>query len=46
MRDSDPEVMLEADLKVSESFLNQITLQLESYEMSQHMQEQHTTAWP
>ena len=46
MRDSDPEAMLEADLKVSESFLNQITLQLESYEMSQHMQEQHATAWP
>jgi hypothetical protein len=46
MRDSDPEVTLEADLKASESFLNQITLQLESYEMSQHTQEQHNAAWP
>jgi len=46
MRDSDPEATLEADLKASESFLNQRTLQFESYEMSQHTQEQHAVAWP
>ena len=46
MRDSDPEATLEADLKARESFLNQRTLQLESYEMSQHTQEQHAVDWP
>ncbi|KAF8728199.1 hypothetical protein HU200_018788 [Digitaria exilis] len=47
MRDSDPEATLEADQKVSERFLNQITLQLESYEMYQHTQQQQdAAAWP
>ncbi|KAG0550100.1 hypothetical protein BDA96_01G310700 [Sorghum bicolor] len=46
MRDSDPEATLEADLKASESFLNQSTLQLESYAMSRHTQEQHAADWP
>lgn len=46
MRDSDPEATLAADLKASESFLNQRTLQLESYEISQHTQQQHAAAWP
>ncbi|KAF8689210.1 hypothetical protein HU200_041997 [Digitaria exilis] len=47
MRDSDPEATLEADRKVSERFLNQTTLQLESYEMYQHTQQQQdAAAWP
>ncbi|CAL4932440.1 unnamed protein product [Urochloa decumbens] len=50
MRDSDPEATLEADRKASESFLNQSTLQLESYEMYQHtqqqQQQQHAAALP
>jgi len=46
MRDSDQEATLEADLKASESFLNQSTLQLESYAMSRHTQEQHAADWP
>jgi len=46
MRDSDPEATLEADLKVRERLLNHSTLQLESYEMSRHTQEQHAVAWP
>jgi hypothetical protein len=46
MRDSDPEATLEADLKATESFVNHSTLQLESYEMSQHTQEQHAAALP
>ncbi|CAL4940782.1 unnamed protein product [Urochloa decumbens] len=45
MRDSDPEATLEADRKASESFLDQNTLQLESYEMYQHTQ-QHAAALP
>jgi hypothetical protein len=46
MRDSDPEATLEADRKASESFLNKIALQLESYEMYQHLLQQHASAWP
>ncbi|CAL4923986.1 unnamed protein product [Urochloa decumbens] len=45
-RDSDPEATLEADQKVSESFLNQSPLHLESYDMDQHMQEKCTAALP
>jgi hypothetical protein len=32
--------------QASERFLNERTLQLESYEMSQYTQEQHAAAWP
>ncbi|WVZ57752.1 hypothetical protein U9M48_008097 [Paspalum notatum var. saurae] len=46
MRDSDPEATFDADRKASESFLNQSTLQLESYEMYQNEQEHHAAAWP
>lgn len=46
MEDSDPEATLEADWKVSESFLNQSTLQLESSLMCQNMQEQHAARGP
>jgi len=46
MRDSDPEATLEADRKASESFLNKIALQLESYEMYQHLLQQQASAWP
>ncbi|KAG2539147.1 hypothetical protein PVAP13_9NG362156 [Panicum virgatum] len=46
MRDRDPEATLEADRKASESFLNKSTLQLESYEMYQHLLQQQASAWP
>ncbi|ONM00121.1 uncharacterized protein [Zea mays] len=46
MRDSDPEATLEADLKAGESFVNQRTLQLESYETSQRRQQQYAAIWP
>lgn len=46
MRDSNPEATLEADLKAGESFVNQRTLQLESYETSQRRQQQYAAIWP
>ncbi|CAL4915739.1 unnamed protein product [Urochloa decumbens] len=44
MRDSDPEATLEADRKASESFLNQSSLQLKSYEVYQHTEQQQHAA--
>ncbi|PUZ39948.1 hypothetical protein GQ55_9G384500 [Panicum hallii var. hallii] len=46
MRDSSIEATLEADGELSESSLNQSTLQPENEEMYQHTQEQHTAALP